>query len=212
MVNDEPGAWLAWPPALRPPRPAGAPDPVNDTRTEQDVKRGRILEYSIRFASTSKVHDAISKLPKQTWIAALDADGDVREGGDVAEITALMDLAGWPTGMRLIVRRERPHPGAQPSLSERPTGDATGSSQPTPRSGSWRFWRPATAPGSRTASATRLRPGTIPLPDFAINTAWAKLTLTPGLVKAEPNALRHPLCTWRPNRPPASDDEGSESH
>ena len=27
--------------------------------------------------------------------------------------TALMDLTGWPPGMRVIVRKERPHPGAQ---------------------------------------------------------------------------------------------------
>ena len=25
---------------------------------------------------------------------------------------------GWPTGMRLIVRKERPHPGAQPRFSD----------------------------------------------------------------------------------------------
>ena len=31
----------------------------------------------------------------------------------MAELTGLLDLAGWPAGMRVIVRRERPHPGAQ---------------------------------------------------------------------------------------------------
>ena len=41
---------------------------------------------------------------------------------NVAEITALMDLSGWPSGMRLIVRRERPHPGAQVSLFEETDG------------------------------------------------------------------------------------------
>jgi len=45
-----------------------------------------------------------------------------REGGDVAEITALLDLPGWPSGMRLIVRRERAHPGAQLSLFEETDG------------------------------------------------------------------------------------------
>jgi len=37
----------------------------------------------------------------------------VREGADVAELTGLLDLSGWAEGMRIIVRRERPHPGAQ---------------------------------------------------------------------------------------------------
>jgi hypothetical protein len=31
----------------------------------------------------------------------------------VAEATDLVDLSGWPVGTRLILRRERPHPGAQ---------------------------------------------------------------------------------------------------
>lgn len=35
------------------------------------------------------------------------------DSADVAELTGLLDLAEWPKGMRVIVRRERPHPGAQ---------------------------------------------------------------------------------------------------
>jgi hypothetical protein len=31
----------------------------------------------------------------------------------VAELTGMLDLTGWPKGMRVIVRRERPHPGTQ---------------------------------------------------------------------------------------------------
>lgn len=31
----------------------------------------------------------------------------------MAERTDMVDLSSWPNGMRLIVRRERPHPGAQ---------------------------------------------------------------------------------------------------
>ncbi len=28
-------------------------------------------------------------------------------------LTGLLNLSGWPVGMRVVVRRERPHPGAQ---------------------------------------------------------------------------------------------------
>jgi hypothetical protein len=45
----------------------------------------------------------------------------LREGADVAELTGMLgDLtaAGWPAGMRVIVRRERPHPGAQLSFTD----------------------------------------------------------------------------------------------
>jgi hypothetical protein len=59
------------------------------------------------------------------WTPALEAGGDLREGADVAELTGLLDpavLAGWPEGIRVIVGRERPHPGAQLSLFEEHDG------------------------------------------------------------------------------------------
>ena len=77
------------------------------------------------FAITGKLRDAIDLVPKKVWTPALDANGGVREGGDVAELTGLIDpkvLAKWPAGMRVIVRRERPHPGAQLSLFEERDG------------------------------------------------------------------------------------------
>ena len=42
-----------------------------------------------------------------------------REGAFVAEVTKLIDLPAWPEGSRVIVRRERPHPGAQLACSTR---------------------------------------------------------------------------------------------
>ncbi len=36
----------------------------------------------------------------------------------VVEVTDLLDLTGWSPGMRVIVRRERPHPGAQPQITD----------------------------------------------------------------------------------------------
>ena len=46
----------------------------------------------------------------------------MRDGAQVAELTGLLALSGWPAGMRVIVRRERPHPGAQLSLFEERDG------------------------------------------------------------------------------------------
>jgi hypothetical protein len=37
----------------------------------------------------------------------------VRQGAWVPEITGMLELSSWPKGMRVIVRKERPHPGAQ---------------------------------------------------------------------------------------------------
>ena len=71
------------------------------------------LEYSVGFAVTAPVAAAVAKLRKRSWTPAYNGNGVQREGADVAELTRLLDLTGWPPGMRVIVRRERPHPGAQ---------------------------------------------------------------------------------------------------
>ncbi len=84
-------------------------------------EQGLDLRFSVGFTMTAAVQQAILALPKQAWTPAIEADGDLREGADVAELTGVVgDLtaAGWPEGIRLIVRRERPHPGAQLTFSD----------------------------------------------------------------------------------------------
>ena len=39
-------------------------------------------------------------------------------GAWVAEVTGLIELRGWPAGTRLILRKERPHPGAQRRITD----------------------------------------------------------------------------------------------
>lgn len=80
------------------------------------------LEYAVGFAVTAPIQAAIRAVPKRVWAAAVTADGAPRDGADVAEITGLLTLPGRPQGMRVIVRRERPHPGAQLSLFEQADG------------------------------------------------------------------------------------------
>ncbi len=77
------------------------------------TRPGRRLAYSVGFTITEDVQDAILKIPARAWTPAYDSDRQVRDGAWVAEITGMLDLAGWPKGMRVIVRKERPHPGAQ---------------------------------------------------------------------------------------------------
>jgi len=74
---------------------------------------GRRLRYSVGMTITEDVQQAILALPDRVWEPAYDTGGQVRPGAWVAEITGLLDLTGWPVGMRVIVRKERPHPGAQ---------------------------------------------------------------------------------------------------
>jgi hypothetical protein len=69
--------------------------------------------YSLGFAIDEPVREAILALPEKAWSPAYDIDGQPRDGAWVAELTGLLDLGKWPAGSRVIVRRERPHPGAQ---------------------------------------------------------------------------------------------------
>jgi hypothetical protein len=88
------------------------------------------LEYSIGFQAQDTVKAAVEAIPEQAWRAALDGDGEPREGAQVAELTGWMPPPvtqarasrpgpkDWPAGMRVIARRERPHPGAQLRLTD----------------------------------------------------------------------------------------------
>ena len=81
-------------------------------RTVGFLTRRRVF-YSVGFKLPDHTPDIYAAIPKTAWAPARNADGDPREGADVAEITDLLDLTGWPEGMRVIMRRERPHPGAR---------------------------------------------------------------------------------------------------
>jgi Transposase DDE domain group 1 len=78
------------------------------------------LEYSVGVYGRQPILDALDALPKQAWRRALDADGRPRAGAQVAELTRWLPktFVGWPEGMRVIARRERPHPGAQLRITD----------------------------------------------------------------------------------------------
>ena len=80
-------------------------------------REGRI-RYSVGYDLTDQVRAAIVKIDDGAWVAAVAQDGTERPNGQVAEITEHLDLTAWPTGSRVIVRRERPHPGAQLSFTD----------------------------------------------------------------------------------------------
>lgn len=82
----------------------------------------RKLAYSVGIGVNIGVdRTLITQVPATVWQAAYDSDGRPRDGAQVAEITALLPhltSRGWPEGMRVIARRERPHPGAQLRLTD----------------------------------------------------------------------------------------------
>ncbi len=71
------------------------------------------VSYSIGFGLTDAIVAALADVPDHGWTCAVDADETVRDGAWVIDATGIVDLDSWPEGMRLIVRKERPHPGAQ---------------------------------------------------------------------------------------------------
>ena len=71
------------------------------------------IRFSVGYEVDERVREAILKTPESAWQSAIDGEGEVRDGAWVTELTDDVDLSAWPEGTRLIVRRERPHPGAQ---------------------------------------------------------------------------------------------------
>ena len=76
------------------------------------------IRFSLGYALTPTVREAILALGESAWQPALDSDGEPREGAWVTELTGKVSLDAWPAGTRLVCRRERPHPGAQLTFTD----------------------------------------------------------------------------------------------
>lgn len=78
--------------------------------------RERNIAFSLGYPIDGRVREAVCLTPDEHWQPAVEPNGTARPGAEVVELTHLVDLGAWPEGTRLIVRRERPHPGAQLTL------------------------------------------------------------------------------------------------
>jgi hypothetical protein len=112
--------------------------------------------YSIGFALPASSAQLLTAIPDNVWTPAYDSDGSVRDGAWVAELTGLLDLTGWPPGMRVIARKERPTP-ARNYGSPTTTGSASPRSRRAPAAGNSPTWNYDTgaAPVLKTGSAAR---------------------------------------------------------
>lgn len=172
---------------------------------------GIMARFSVGAAITEPIRAAIKQVTD--WLPALDTDGDLREGAQIAEITGLVDTSAYPAGTRLIVRRERPHPGAQLDLFDTVEGfrhQLIATDTPYGQ-GSIQFLEvrhrghARVEDNIRTGKASGF--GRFPSRMFAINTVWLELALVGidllawtkalllrgELAKAEPNKLRYRL-------------------
>ncbi len=87
---------------------AGASHELVKHLMAQSSPRRKML-FTSGWMITAADEQAIRLLPAAAWKPAVNQDGTVQEDKHVAEITHLTSrAAGWPGGLRWIVRRTRP--------------------------------------------------------------------------------------------------------
>ena len=148
------------------------------------VARG--VEFSFGFGIDARIQAIVDLIPEHCWDPALaTGDEQFRDGAWVFEATGMIDLHTWPAGSRLILRKERPHPGAQLTFT-----DVDGMRITAVLTNTGRGIVPGQAAGLelrhrqharvedriREAKATGLR--NLPCHAAALNAAWLETVLT----------------------------------
>src|SRR2546430_1657886 len=169
------------------------------------------IAFLVGFDLFTGVRESILQLPESAWRPALRQDGQERDGAQIAEITHIerLDLTPWPEGSRVIIRRERPHPGAQLKFTDADghrfqatLTDLTGDMVEIER---LHRGRGDAENLIRAAKQTGLE--NLPFREFALNAVWLELSLiaqdliawtqalclTGELAICEPKALRYRL-------------------
>lgn len=77
------------------------------------------VRFVVGAAWTAPIAETVMALGEEAWVPAVSSDGSEElDHAEVAEITGLVDLSGWPDNTRMLVRRDDPHPGAQLSFTD----------------------------------------------------------------------------------------------
>ncbi len=76
------------------------------------------MGFSFGFPIDDRIQRVVDLIPASCWMPAVETDGTLRDGAWVAEATGMVDLSGWAEGVRLILRKERPHPGGQLNFTD----------------------------------------------------------------------------------------------
>lgn len=171
--------------------------------------------FSFGFPVDARVWDAVDTLNlAEGWYPAIDAGGDIRDGAWVADATDLVNLATWPAGTRLVLRKERPHPGAQLRFTDidgmRVTAfitDTTPGAVPGQLAGLELRHRQHARVEDRIRQAKAAGLGNLPCHSVTANAAWLEIVLaaadlvawaqliaftdTPELSRCEINAFRY---------------------
>jgi hypothetical protein len=202
---------------------AGASHGLVDHITMLNGKPGHRVHYSVGWELGGRERAAIGRVLAQAWDHVLDHDGEPRPLAEAAvvELTALLrehpdgdQLKSWPADLRIICRREKPHPGAQLSLFEQLDGwryQLLATNTPTTPGSTVQWLEARHRPHARVEDNVRCAKqtglGHLPSASAEINRAWCLaaaiatdllawlrlLCLDGALAKAEPKTLRYRL-------------------
>jgi DDE family transposase len=171
---------------------------------------GQRLSYSVGFTLPDAIIDELAKVPEQAWQPAYDADREPRPGAWVLEATGLLNLTAWPKGMRVIIRKERPHPGAQLRLTDTDGHRLTAFATNTAPGGPGRQLADLELRHRRRARAEdRIRAAkdtglhNLPLHDLDQNRIWCAIVALACELTAWAQLLalaEHPARRWEPKR------------
>ena len=187
-------------------------DAAGATHVFAAALRERGCVFSLGFAIDETVQAAVLAVPETEWTPARNIDGEPRDGAWLAEVTDAVNLTAWPAGSRLIVRRERPHPGAQMRFTDADGHRFTAFLTDTTDSGpladleARHRCHARVEDRIRAAKATGLR--NLPCRGYAQNKVWLELSLaaadlltwaqalcfTGHLARCEPAAFRYRVC------------------
>ncbi|MGH8895193.1 MAG: IS1380 family transposase [Actinomycetes bacterium] len=167
------------------PRVLARSDSAGATHAFAAACREAGVGFSFGFPVDHRIQAVVDLIPASCWAPAIQTDGEIRDGAWVAEATGMIGLTGWPEGSRLILRKERPHPGAQLTFTDVDGLRVTALLTDTPA---------GVVPGQagglelrhrqharvedriREAKASGLR--NLPSRSFALNAAWLQAVLT----------------------------------
>jgi hypothetical protein len=137
------------------------------------------INYLVGFDLTKQVRRAILSLPEDAWRPALRQNGEPRDGAQVAEITDMLAFYDWPERSRVIVRRERPHPGAQLSFTDIDGHrfQATLTDLADDAVEVERLHRARANAEDRVRAAKQTGLDKLPFREFALNAVWLELSL-----------------------------------
>jgi hypothetical protein len=172
---------------------------------------GQRVQYSLGFTLPDSFAGQVKILDRtDAWAPALDAEAQIRPDALVADASGLLDLTSWPSGMRVIVRKEKPHPGAQLRITDVNGWRVTAFATNTPAGGPHR--QPADLElrhrrRARCEDRIRIAKDTgmsnLPLHGFNQNQIWLAVVALAVEITAWWQMLTladHPARRWEPKR------------